>query len=106
MTNQEAKKVLKLTLKKKWFDLMKDGFKKIEFRDPSDWIFSRLIDENGDPKKYDLIEFKNGYAKNAPSFYCEFLGWDIEEERTEYFFGTDKIISDVGTIKIFLGKIL
>lgn len=105
MTNQE-KKVLKLTLKKKWFDLMKSGAKKIEFRDPSDWIFSRLLDENGNEKEYDLIEFKNGYAKNAPSFCCEFLGWDSEEEPTEYIFGSEKIISEVGMIKIFLGRIL
>ena len=100
------KKILKLTLKKKWFDLMKDGFKKIEFREPSDWIFSRLLDENGDEREYDLIEFKNGYSYNAPSFCCEFLGWDIEEEKTEYFFVSEKIISEAGTIKIFLGKIL
>ena len=106
MTNKEAKKVLKLTLKKKWFDLMCAGFKKIEFREPSNWIFSRLIDKNGDAKKYDLVEFKNGYGKNAPCFCCEFLGWDVEEEPTDYFFGSEKIISDVGTVKICLGKIL
>ena len=106
MTDEEAKKILRLTLKKKWFDLMCAGFKKIEFREPSDWIFSRLLDEKGDGKKYDLIEFKNVYSKNAPSFCCEFLGWDIEEEQTEYIFGSVKIITDVGTIKIFLGKIL
>ena len=106
MTNKEVKKVLKLTLKKKWFDLMKDGFKKIEFRDPSEWILSRLLDENGNEKEYDLIEFRNGYGKNAPSFCCEFLGWDIEEKQTEYIFGSVKIISEVGTVKIYLGKIL
>lgn len=106
MTNQEVKKVLKLTLKKKWFDLMKSGEKKIEFRDPSDWIFSRLLDENSNEKEYDLIEFKNGYGTNAPSFLCEFLGWDIEEKQTEYIFGSVKIISEVGTIKIFIGKVL
>ena len=106
MANEESKKILKLTLKKKWFDLMSLGFKKIEFREPSDWIYSRLLDENGDGKKYDLIEFKNGYGKNAPSFCCDFLGWDIEEKQTEYIFGSVKIITDVGTVKIFLGKIL
>ena len=110
MTNKEAKKVLRLTLKKKWFDLMKlrdeSLRKKIEFRDPSHWILSRLLDKNGDWKEYDLIEFKNGYSKNAPSFCCEFLGWDIEEEQTEYFFGSEKIITEAGTIKIFLGKVL
>ena len=106
MTMNDVKKVLKLTLKKKWFDLMKDGFKKIEFREPSDWIFSRLLDENSNEKEYDLIEFRNGYGKNAPSFCCEFLGWDIEEKQTEYIFGSVKIITDVGTVKIFLGKVL
>ena len=68
---------------------MKDGFKKIEFRDPSEWIFSRLLIKM-ETKKYDLIEFKNGYSKNAPSFCCEFLGWDIEEEQTEYFSAVKK----------------
>ncbi len=106
MADEVKKKVLKLTLKKKWFDLMQSGEKKIEFRDPSDWIFSRLLDENGNEKEYDLIEFRNGYGKNAPSFCCEFLGWDIEEKQTEYIFGSVKIISEVGMIKIFLGKVL
>lgn len=107
MTNQEVKKnVLKLTLKKKWFDLMKDGFKKIEFRTPSEWIYSRLLDYDGNGRNYDEIEFKNGYSKNAPCFRCEFLGWDIEEKQTEYVFGSEKIITEVGTIKIFLGKVL
>lgn len=112
MADEEIKKmrVLKLTLKKKWFDLMKlrdeKLRKKIEFRDPSDWIFSRLLDENGNEKEYDLIEFRNGYGKNAPSFCCEFLGWDIEEKQTEYIFGSVKIITEVGTVKIYLGKIV
>ena len=106
MADDEAKKILRLTLKKKWFDLMKSGAKKIEFRDPSPWILSRLLDKNVNEKEYDLIEFKNGYSKNAPSFCCEFLGWDSEEEPTEYFFGSDKIISEVGMIKIYLGKVL
>lgn len=106
MTNKDVKKILKLTLKKKWFDLMSLGVKKIEFREPSEWIYSRLLDEIGDEKKYDLIEFRNGYGKNAPSFCCEFLGWDVEEKQTEYIFGGEKIITDAGTIKIFLGKIL
>ena len=42
--------------------------------------------------------------KNAPSFCCEFLGWDSEEEPTEYFFGSDKIISEVGMIKNLFRK--
>ncbi len=65
-----------------------------------------MLDEKGNEKKYELIEFKNGYSKNAPSFFCEFLGWDIERKQSEYVFGSDKIITKVGTIKIFLGKIL
>ena len=52
---------------------MKDGFKKIEFREPSEWILSRLIDKNGDAKKYDLIEFKNGYSNKKASFFALFF---------------------------------
>ena len=48
--------ILKLTLKKKWFDLMIVGKKNKEFRKPSKWIDSRLIG-----KSYNFVKFTNGY---------------------------------------------
>lgn len=71
----ENQKILHLTLKKVWFDLMKKGDKTIEVRKPSKWILSRL--EN---KEYDFIKFRHGYAKNADSFMAKYKGYEVQKE--------------------------
>ena len=63
---------LRLTLKKKWFDMIASGEKKHEYRLPSQWILSRL--PSG--KRYDVVEFANGYGKHVPRVTVEFKGWD------------------------------
>ena len=65
-------RVLRLTLKKKWFDMIASGEKKSEYRLPSQWILSRL--PSG--KRYDVVEFANGYGKHVPRVTVEFKGWD------------------------------
>ena len=54
-------KILHLTLKKKWFDMIASGEKKQEYREIKPYWSKRLID-----KKYDVILFRNGYHKDAP----------------------------------------
>ena len=54
-------KILHLTVKKKWFDLIASGQKKIEYREMKLYWIRRLIG-----KHFDCIKFKNGYHKNAP----------------------------------------
>ncbi|MEK6945573.1 MAG: ASCH domain-containing protein [Nanoarchaeota archaeon] len=66
-------KILYLTLKKKWFDLISSGEKKIEYREIKPYWTKRLFD-NGNSKKFDFIIFKNGYTKNSPKIKVEFLG--------------------------------
>lgn len=63
-------KVLRLTLKRKWFDMISIGEKREEYREPKDWIFSRLIG-----KDYDVVEFSNGYGKHVPKVTVSFWGW-------------------------------
>lgn len=63
-------RVLRLTLKRKWFDMIASGEKREEYREPKDWIFSRLIG-----KDYDVVEFANGYGKNVPKVTVSFWGW-------------------------------
>ena len=47
---------LKLTLKKRWFDMIASGEKKEEYRQEGPWILSRLI--RGDPDRhYDAVKF-------------------------------------------------
>lgn len=54
-------KILYLTLKKQWFDLINSGVKTEEYRDIKPYWEKRL--EN---KTYDIVEFRNGYQKDAP----------------------------------------
>lgn len=55
------KKILHLTLKKKWFDLIASGQKKIEYREYKPYWIRRLVHQG-----FTEVWFKNGYSKNAP----------------------------------------
>jgi hypothetical protein len=63
-----SKPFLHLTLKKKWFDLISEGKKKIEYREMKDYWITRLI---GNAYKYDNILFRNGYRKDSPKMIVE-----------------------------------
>jgi len=66
---------LKLTLHKMAFDVMITGEKKLEFRTPGKWLYSRLFDQKtGKPKPIKYVEFTNGYGAHMPKFTCEFKG--------------------------------
>jgi len=60
---------LHLNLHRKHFAAIVDGTKRTEYRDQSPHWRSRL--EN---KTYDVIQFRNGYAPNAPEMTVKFLG--------------------------------
>lgn len=91
-------KILRLTLKKKWFDMIASGEKKEEYRSPGKWILSRL-----EGKEYDRIEFKNGYGANVPTMEVEYLGWSYSFGRREWGGGNHQG-NPFATIRI--GKII
>ena len=93
-------RVLHLTLKKEWFDLMISGKKKVEYRKPSDWIISRL------QKEYEVIKFTNGYGSDKPYFICEYKGFEISNESETIHVEKSKIEVEEGTYMIKLGKII
>lgn len=108
-------KVLHLPIKEKWFDMILSGEKKEEYREIKEYWgkrllcgiglspqffghgFSRIDRIQSIPqayyKKFEIIRFKNGYSKNAPSFEIECKGIDIghgliawgAEPNKEYF---------------------
>ncbi len=55
------KRILYLTLKKQWFNLINSGFKTEEYREIKPYWEKRF-----DNKTYDVVEFRNGYHKDAP----------------------------------------
>lgn len=66
-------KPLNLTLKKKWFDLIKEGKKVEEYREIKPYWTIRLIDSKTSKfKAFSHIIFKNGYSRNAPTMKVEF----------------------------------
>ena len=77
-------KTLHLTLMKKWFDEIKDGLKKIEYRDIKPYWTKRFFDKEGNPKHFDNIFFRNGYGKNARSLYIEFKEIVINNKTMKY----------------------
>ena len=86
-------KILHLTLKKEYFDLIASGEKIEEYREVKPyWI--RRLETKYDYNKFDEIHFKNGYGKNVPFMRVVFI--NTYERR----------INSVNTYVIRLGKIL
>ena len=67
--------MLVLPIKKKWFDMIKSGIKKEEYREIKKYYSSRFCDKelNGFPVLKDInnILLRNGYSKNSPTIKCE-----------------------------------
>lgn len=63
-------KILHLTLKKKWFDMIASGYKTEEYREIKPYWQKRLKLGNN----YDVIIFRNGYSTDAPKITVECKG--------------------------------
>ena len=88
-------KILHLTLKKKWFDLIKSGEKKVEYREIKPYWFKRLFEKSGEFKQFDYIIFTNGYRKDSPKMKVEIknIFFPIEfEEKQCYAIKLGKVV--------------
>ena len=61
--------ILHLNLHRKFFNAIASRQKRIEYRKQSPYWRKRLED-----RKYDAIQFRNGYAKDAPEMLVEYRG--------------------------------
>jgi hypothetical protein len=104
-------KVLHLTLKRKWFDLIASGEKKEEYREVKPYWINRLTwhefhneikdldtlitcvvsNSHSVPDQdvikanfFECIEFKNGYSKNAPKILVECKGIEVRGGEKEW----------------------
>ena len=85
-------RVLHLTLKKKWFDMILAGEKKEEYRELKKYWHRRFIcsvmsKEDEDIisyKEFDYVIFKNGYQKNSPTASFKFEGIAVGTGRVEW----------------------
>lgn len=106
-------KTLHLTLKTGWFDMIAAGDKKEEYREIKPYWETRLlhspyVDINipglqaDQIKKYEAIEFRNGYSKNARKMTVEWLGLSVGQPAFRWFGREEKGIIFI----IHLGQIL
>jgi ASC-1-like (ASCH) protein len=65
-------KILHLNLYRKYFDAIVNGTKTIEYRKKTDYWKKRI-----EGREYDIIKFRNGYAKDAPTMLVEYGGYEI-----------------------------
>lgn len=95
-------KVLKMTIKREYFNMIRSGVKREEYREIKKYWRDRLFDKNGYPINYDRIEITNGYNTNDPTIVVQFLGAKEGVSKPEWsggmFSGKCYVIS--------LGKIL
>ena len=66
--------VLKLVLKRKWYEMIERGEKREEYRAASDYWLKRLANWDLNPAGTPVVEFRLGYAKNAPRMAFWVLG--------------------------------
>lgn len=66
--------MLTLTIKKKWFDMIKSGEKKEEYREINVYYQSRFDKYtpicDWPPEEFSII-LRNGYSKKSPSLKCD-----------------------------------
>ena len=84
---------LKLTLKKKWFDLIDQGIKTEEYREIKPYWYKRLVFEYEESfkdtfitsmKTFDLVEFTNGYNSTSPKIVLECQNISVGQGLTEW----------------------
>ena len=80
-------RVLHLNLYRKYFDAILKGTKTIEYRDITPYWSKRL-----EGRYYDVIKFRNGYAKVAPEMIVEYKGIAIEPTEKRYAIQLGKIL--------------
>jgi hypothetical protein len=79
-------RILKLTIKKKWFDMILSGEKKTEYREVKWYWTNRLMEfDESDYKNYNAIQFFNGayFSESLPNFTIKlngiYIGEGVEE---------------------------
>jgi hypothetical protein len=94
---------LRLTLKKKWFDMIASGEKKEEYREIKPYWINRLqhwgnaFDEC---REYNFVEFRNGYRKDSPvvTLVCEGISISIGKEEWGAESGKEYYVIKLGAI--------
>lgn len=81
--------MLTLPIKRKWYNMIKEGKKKEEYREIKQYYISRLQKHLGEIID---VKFRNGYSKNSPALVCRcridigrgLTAWGAEKDTVYY----------------------
>jgi hypothetical protein len=82
--------ILKIVIKSEYFDEIKSGVKKIEYRGVTPFWTSRLYTKEGKKRTYERIEFINGYNTDARRMITEYGG--VSKKGNLYHIAVGKIL--------------
>lgn len=91
-------KILHLTIKKQWFDMIASGRKREEYREIKRHWNSRLLNRD-----YDAVCFRNGYSKDSPKITVELkcirkgyglVSWGAPSSKLAYVIELGEILSE------------
>lgn len=75
MENIDPSLILKLTVTKKWFNMILSGEKREEYRLIKPHWISRFLEKKTQGfRNYQYIQFTNGYGDHRPHFICKCEG--------------------------------
>jgi hypothetical protein len=83
-----VKRILHLTLHRKWFDAIATGRKKHEFRRMTAYWQRRFLNEDLSTREYDEVHFRNGYNPTVPFMRVQWKGLEIRSLTGEHLFAT------------------
>jgi len=110
-TQADGSRILRLTLNKRWFDLIASGQKQLEYREYKDYWKTRLLKKNTNTGfttgtvSFDRVHFTNGYGKDRPIVVRDFLGCLIMNGKSIVPDNGEPIDPDLNYFVILLGKI-
>ena len=97
----EQQTTLLLPIKRQWYEMIKSGVKKEEYRWMKEHWISRLLRYvNSTTKHFDTATLRNGYGKNAPTLVVECLGITVGKGNPDWGAPEEQVFI------IKLGKIL
>ena len=82
---KNSKRILHLTLKQPWFDMITEGMKSCEYRDIKPYWTKRF-----EGKTFDEVHFRNGYTPDRPFMRVECL--NIFKASGKYCIALGKIL--------------
>jgi len=101
------KKILHLTLEKRYFDAIAMRRKTLEFREVKEHWIKRFFDKKGSVIKFDEIHFRNGYRRDSPFMRVKWNGWHIHKQGKVNFYALDvKTILEIKNWKKEPGEVI